>query len=1461
MSFGIRQSLGANNGPYQRSRINHADLVEEKNHTIFLNDILSNLKLEDYYFTKDTLSSDLKSKHYIISNTTLSRREDSKLPRQKSSKPLKEDHDLKPTPLEENNMKTPSRRGSLKIDRKLEKTLGSKLPVHGDQIGKEPHHQLKPILRCREHKLSQSDPILIPKSGTSSYTLHKRKSTSFRDSYWNPNLILTQKVILNNKRLYIKEKLFSEFPRIILLSDDIEAIYASNCEIQELPIEISAMNTLVQLDFSHNQFKEFPRQIVLLPLLNEVNFSNNKISTIPLDIGMMGELKSLYLSNNRIKVISDGFCLLSKLELLDLSYNKLKQLGDVALKCESLRTLNLRHNAIVDIPINLHKCLMQLENLNLACNRLNALPSLSGLTKLKTLDISYNQMKLLPDTLSQLISLENLLFGSNEIATIPEGISNLKNLKNFQGDNNMIETLPSEVSVYKKLEVFNVSRNQIKEFPMGLCRAVNLKVLNLSHNRLREIPSVITKLTKTVFNFSHNQLCTLPYQLAHMNLFDNQINIRNNPLDCLPEECRDNISAILKYLRHIKAKSSWNRMKLVLVGEEFVGKTSLRLQLSYQAKYGKRKKKELKDPVATDGIDIEDWTPFRHDEETDSVVFSSWDFAGQQIYHPTHQFFLTKRSIYLVVFNLANVRVSKIEYWLKTLKTRIGLDHSVIIVGTHCDKRDESKNSESLFCDMQRKFGTRFPFIKDYIAVSCKTGKGIDLLTRRLIELSTRLKKNGETVPQSYILLEGRIALHKEKTQVMTRVQFMKFAKDSGVRDRQIDHCLQFLHDAGVLVHYNDEKNSELSDLVILDPQWIVDLMSSIITMKHSYAKDGILLVENLPHIWKQYPSEEYGYLLKLLEKFEIAFKIGSIPDFVFEKSVFSTLPINISTPNQNTKCGYPGSLKSYILSNEKEKTKPVKDELASLKMEDRGRRRSNSMVQHIQRDHRLSLPLEDTAMFNMICKQFEKKDNIIIVPSLLPETPIQERMDTLWNNTSLFLWSMIGRRYHFDFLPVGFFSRFIIRCLHMSSLKPLYFWQNGIIIDSHTERALIEYDESHYQLDVLIKEKRGKGGKRANQILMLQLSDSIETLLSSWFRIKSKISIPCHKCLSETIFQVTNLKDPIYYFPIEDCILAVRDSLPGIMCQRINSKKKSKSRIFQPHVCRISMLCPDIAFSSVQYLAMNYSELKLIGEIGNGSYATLWEAEYKSQPVAVKILKYTDESSNLLSESYRELLHETFIMKGLDSPYIVELKGIITKPLAMVMEFFPLGSLDKYLQRDSEHYRPLSWKFRYKIGHDIAKGMAYLHKEDFIHRDLRSPNILVASFTETEVVAKVADFGMTVVYAEGMAGGDFNERWTAPEILQNNQYDCKVDQYSFGIVLWELLQVGTPFFEYQEQFAGKPRLDFFQAVASGLRPTLPSDCPKGYAELIQKCWASDPCDRPNFDNIASALYYMYEKL
>lgn len=1360
---------------------------------------------------------------------------------------------------------------------------------------------------------------------------------------------------------------YTEFPKRILDHHGFVAIVGGGNELSELPLALASRTSITRLEFPSNQFKEFPLVVTELPSLTYLDFSRNKIALLPPVISNMVSLKHLLLANNRLRAFPNHLVSLSSLQELDLSGNKLKTLPPQIGQMNSLMKLNLSSCEIDVLPLEIG-LLGKLDTLKINHNGLNKIPNeFHSLYGLKTLDLGHNLFSATPSALFFANGLTDLNLEHNELNSVAEDIVRLSSLTRLSLDNNKLTSLPSEIAL-------------------------------------------LTSLSK--FTFSGNSLSSIP------------------------TEYQVDATAMLEYLTRIKLQSSWKRRKLVLVGEEFVGKTSLRMQLlnSCATKASKKKRKhrgtelqlngasdELAAPVATDGIDIEDWEPVGTDEDgLEPITFSVWDFAGQQIYHPTHQFFITNRSMYLIIFNLLDERTSRVEYWLKTLRVRTDGKCSVVVVGTHADdKKCDAKHIETVFNSMKKKYSSRFPMVREYVAISSKTGKNLAKLTETLVALA-RSNASFRMIPDSYTKLEKTILQLRTHSSTLSLNDFSQVAVAAGVAKEDCVTCLEFFHDVGLVVYFND-KSGGLSDLVILDPLWIVNLLSSIITLKHSYAKDGIMMASCLPQIWREYPPSEYNWLLKLLDKFEITFRIvasattGETTQDIRARWV-RTLVDDMARPPGGSSLTLGNTMKS--LTEGKEPLSSTSGAGASS-----GPDAAHPLLGSVGAGAgagagssfaipQLQIPAYVNKRSSMTARS--PLQDMIVIPSLLPATPAEAHFNELWKDHSLFESHVSGRRYLFQFLPLGFFSRLIVRTLHMSGLSPQYIWRDGMIIDSDCERAMLIHNEFDYMLDIIVKtkkegpntarkreERRGSPERRPQQqsggapstsprnpgqarrglttafTLLRQLSDCIETLLVSWFKLKVIVQVPCHHCLHEKLFIDPDW--PTYHFPIEECMLAVREGQNSVTCHadRKTFKKKvltgsvrgslkgpndrssthdtifslwaqsprsgkdvNTSAVTSPvtsvpgsplvvvaptaqtprgsliempkgsrvsvgqvsprmntppvpvsppptgsfasggttptsatsasvgggdqgeHVCMLKDLCPDIAFSDVSDMTVNYEDLNVGDVIGEGSYAELRTGTYNGEMVAVKVLKHQNNAEgglsqqmDLLSDSFRELQHETFVMKNLKHSNLVDLKAICTHPLAMVVDYFPLGSLDRHLRDPKVEHPCLSWSYRVRLALNIAEGMDYLHSEDFMHRDLRSPNILIASRDENdEIVAKVADFGLAVICAKEFKGGDFNECWTAPEILKASAYNSKVDVYSFAIVMWELLELGHPFKEYENKYASLPRLDFFDAIIKGLRPSFPPDCPQDYIKLVNACWATEPEDRPTFDRIAEHL-------
>ncbi len=254
--------------------------------------------------------------------------------------------------------------------------------------------------------------------------------------------------------------------------------------------------------------------------------------------------------------------------------------------------------------------------------------------------------------------------------------------------------------------------------------------------------------------------------------------------------------------------------------------------------------------------------------------------------------------------------------------------------------------------------------------------------------------------------------------------------------------------------------------------------------------------------------------------------------------------------------------------------------------------------------------------------------------------------------------------------------------------------------------------------------------------------------------------------------------------------------------------------------------------------------------KLGEGAFAVVFRVMWKGQVAAAKVLKEDD------AKQAAEMSKEAGLLTSLSCPFIVnvfEMTTIKGKP-AMVMELVPHGSLEDVMGKG-----PFSTEVKLRMAKDIASGMAYLHSQQIIHRDLKLANVLVVSTDPAaSVVCKVSDFGtarsMDAVgtMSMTMTANIGTPLYMAPELLNGSgRYSVLADVYSFGILLAGLWNQAVP---YAEQ-GFKTMMEFINAVVrDGLRPSVRTDCPAAWVQMMKTCWGTDPHSRPTFAQIVEAF-------
>ncbi|CAL1680351.1 unnamed protein product [Lasius platythorax] len=239
-------------------------------------------------------------------------------------------------------------------------------------------------------------------------------------------------------------------------------------------------------------------------------------------------------------------------------------------------------------------------------------------------------------------------------------------------------------------------------------------------------------------------------------------------------------------------------------------------------------------------------------------------------------------------------------------------------------------------------------------------------------------------------------------------------------------------------------------------------------------------------------------------------------------------------------------------------------------------------------------------------------------------------------------------------------------------------------------------------------------------------------------------------------------------------------------------------------------------------------SEMKWVA---SGAQGAVFKGKLNREIVAVKKVKEPKET---------DIRH----LKKLNHPNIVQFKGVCTKPpsYCIIMEFCPFGPLYDFL-RAGEPVPPVrlvSWSKQ------IAAGMGYLHAHKIIHRDLKSPNVLIGQ----DEIVKISDFGTSRQWNEVSTKMTFvgTVAWMAPEVIRNDPCSEKVDIWSYGVVLWELLSGEIPYKDVDSSAV------MWGVGSNSLHLPIPTSCPEGFGLLVKQCWATKPRNRPSFKLIEMHL-------
>lgn len=445
--------------------------------------------------------------------------------------------------------------------------------------------------------------------------------------------------------------------------------------------------------------------------------------------------------------------------------------------------------------------------------------------KANTVDLSNLGLTQLPDSLFKLSYIKTLIISKNKLTFLPESLGQLTELESIYAFSNHLVSLPESIGQLKQLEILCISDNELTDLPESLLELTSLKDISLAAN----------------------EALNLPAELVH----------HNSGMKIYITDPRTTPYEILNYyFRTRRGRKPLNEAKLILVGRGGVGKTCIIKQLID----GTFNEKEPETP----GIEIHSWPVTLSDG--DLVRLHVWDFGGQEILHATHQFFLTERTIYLLVLSGREGNPTQdAEYWLQLIRS-FGNKSKVIIVLNKSILHPFDVNRGLLF--------EKYPsLIADFVKTDCNEETGLLDLNKMILQLAEQMEHRKAAFPADWFDIKERLSSMEEN--FITWDQYQAICRGSGELGAEAQRSLaSFLHILGIALNYREDPR--LRDTHVLNPRWVTEGIYTLLRAAQNTKYEGVIEKADLENVLDliQYPKDQHDFMLRLMEKFQLCFEL-----------------------------------------------------------------------------------------------------------------------------------------------------------------------------------------------------------------------------------------------------------------------------------------------------------------------------------------------------------------------------------------------------------------------------------------------------------------------------------------------------------------------------------------------------------------------------------------------------------
>jgi GTPase SAR1 family protein len=475
----------------------------------------------------------------------------------------------------------------------------------------------------------------------------------------------------------------------------------------------------------------------------------------------------------------------------------------------------------------------------------------------------------IPEPIRRMRALTRIMLTGVWPAAIPDWLFEAPELMSVNLGFNDLSALSDTIGGARHLEYLGLEHNQFRRIPAGVWKLAALKELNLQGCPIEEIPADILRLER----------------LSSLHLGTGGSDVPKALEVPPPEIAAQGLDAIKRYWSQERdaGVDYLAEAKLLIVGEPGAGKTSLA--------------KKILDPGyeldaaedSTEGIDVMAWqfpASIRVRGQAGERLLQRdfrvniWDFGGQEIYHSTHQFFLTKRSVYVLVTD-ERKEDTDFEYWLEIVNLLSGGSPLVIV-----QNRKQGRHHGVDFGAMRQ----RYPNLCGTLVLDLANNSGLEAAVDKIRRELEQLPHIGTALPKTWRAV--RLALEADSRNYISAADFFGVCQANGFTDRDDMRQLGgYLHDLGICLFFQDD--ALLSKTVILKPEWGTAAVYRVLDDPEIAHALGVFTRADLGRIWSDAAYESMrDELLQLMVKFQLCFQVPGSDTYIAPQLLTPSQPV-----------------------------------------------------------------------------------------------------------------------------------------------------------------------------------------------------------------------------------------------------------------------------------------------------------------------------------------------------------------------------------------------------------------------------------------------------------------------------------------------------------------------------------------------------------------------------------------